>query len=185
MANLIYSALTSLDGYVADADGNFDWAAPDEELHHFVNDLQRNVGTELLGRRMYEVMVYWETVPLRGEPPAIVEFAEIWRATDKVVYSTTLEAVSSTRTRIEREFDPATVRRLKADADRDLSVGGSELAGVAIRAGLVDEYQLFVFPVVVGGGKRCLPDGVRADLILLEERRFANGAVYLRYRTRN
>jgi dihydrofolate reductase len=183
MAKLIYTTLESLDGYVADTDGKFDWAEPDEEVHAFVNELERPVGTHLLGRRMYEVLVYWETLDLVDEPPVIRDFAEIWRAADKVVYSRTLEAVASARTRIEREFDPEAVRRLKADADRDLSVGGPGLAAHAFAAGLVDELHLFVAPVAVGGGTRSLPDGVRVDLELLDERRFANGTVYLHYRT--
>ena len=185
MAKLIYSVITSLDGYVADEDGNFDWAAPDEEVHRFVNDLERPVGTYLYGRRMYEVMVYWETVPaLAEQPPVVRDFAEIWRAADKIVYSKTLGTVSSARTRIEREFDPEAVREMKASAERDLSVGGPELAARALEAGLVDEVHLFLAPVVVGAGNRSLPDGVRLDLELLDERRFGSGMVHLRYRTR-
>jgi dihydrofolate reductase len=185
MAKLIYSAITSLDGYLADADGNFDWAAPDEEVHTFVNDLERPVGTYLYGRRMYEVMVYWETAPtLAGQPPSVQDFAEIWRATDKIVYSRTLETVSSARTRIERDFDAEAVRQMKAAAGRDITVGGPDLAAQAIKAGLVDEYQLFVAPIVVGGGKQSLPNNVRLKLELLDERRFASGVVHLRYRTR-
>jgi dihydrofolate reductase len=184
MAKLIYSALTSLDGYVKDEDGRFEWAEPDEEVHTFVNELERSVGTHLLGRRMYEVMVAWETMVLDGEPPAIREFEELWRSADKIVYSRTLETVSSARTRIERDFDPQTVRRLKAAAGRDLSVGGPELAGHAFRAGLVDEVHLFLTPIVVGGGKPALPAGERVELELLDERRFGNGVVHLRYRTR-
>jgi dihydrofolate reductase len=180
MAKLIYSAITSLDGYVADEDGNFDWAAPDEEVHAFVNDVERPIGTYLYGRRMYEAMFVWET--MTDERPVMRDFAEIWRAADKVVYSTTLEGVSSARTRIEREFDPEAVRQLKASAERNLTVGGAELAGVAMAAGVVDELQLFLNPVVVGGGHRALPDGVRAGLELLDERRFGNGVVYVRYR---
>jgi dihydrofolate reductase len=183
MAKLIYSAITSLDGYVADEAGRFDWAEPDEEVHSFGNDLERSVGTNLLGRRMYEVMVAWETVDLAGQPPFIQEFAEIWRAADKIVYSKTLETVSSARTRIEREFDPEAVRQLKATEGRDLTVGGPHLAAQALAAGLVDELHLFLAPIVVGGGLRSLPDAVRLELELLDERRFGNGAVYLRYRT--
>jgi dihydrofolate reductase len=182
MAKLIYSAITSLDGYVADEDGNFDWAEPDEEVHRFVNDLERPVGTYLYGRRMYEVMVYWETVA--DQPPVIQSFAEIWQAADKIVYSRTLETVSSARTRLQRDFDPEAVRQLKASAGRDISVGGPELAAQAIKAGLVDEYHLFLTPIVVGGGKRSLPDNVRLKLQLLDERRFGNGVVHLHYRTR-
>ncbi len=185
MAKLIYSAITSLDGYVADEDGNFDWAEPDEEVHSFVNDLERSVGTYLYGRRMYEVMVYWETAPdLADQPPFVQDFAEIWQAADKIVYSKTLETVSSARTRIERDFDPEAVRQLKAQAGRDITVGGPDLAAQAIKAGLVDEYHLFVTPIVVGGGKQSLPNDVRVKLELLDERRFANGVVHLHYRTR-
>jgi dihydrofolate reductase len=184
MAKLIYSAITSLDGYVADEDGNFDWAAPDEEVHGFVNDLERPVGTYLYGRRMYEVMAPWETVhTLADQRPVMLDFARMWQAADKVVYSRTLEAVSSARTRIERGFDPEAVRRLKASADRDLTVGGPDLAAQAIKAGLVDEWHLFLTPIVVGGGTASLPDKVRVKLELLDERRFGNGVVFLRYRT--
>ena len=182
MAKLIYSAITSLDGYVADEAGNFDWAAPDDEVHAFVNDLERPVGTYLYGRRMYEVMVAWETMPTAGQPPFMQDYTQIWQAAEKVVYSSTLGSVSSARTRIDRAFDPQAVRQLKASAERDISVGGPELAAQAISAGLVDEYHLFVSPVVVGGGTRALPDGVRLDLELLDERRFCNGVVHLHYR---
>jgi dihydrofolate reductase len=184
MAKLIYSTITSLDGYVADEDGKFDWAEPDEEVHSFVNDLYRPVGTFLFGRRMYEVLVAWETISLADQPPFIQDFAEIWRAADKIVYSRTLETVSSARTRIEREFDPEAVRQLKATAERDIGVGGPDLAAQAIKAGLVDEIHLVVAPVVVGGGIEALPDNVRLDLELLDERRFGNGMVHLRYRNR-
>jgi dihydrofolate reductase len=184
MAKLIYSAITSLDGYVADEDGKFDWAEPDEEVHTFINDLERSVGTYLYGRRMYEVMVAWETLPLADQPPFLREFAEIWRAADKIVYSKTLETVSTARTRIEQDFDPEAVRQMKASAKSDLSVGGPDFAAHAIRAGLVDEWHLFLAPVVVGGGKQSLPDAVHLRLELLDERRFGNGMVYLRYRTR-
>jgi dihydrofolate reductase len=185
MAKLIYSAITSLDGYIADEDGNFDWAAPDEEVHAFVNDLERPVGTYLYGRRMYEVMVVWETAhTLADQRPVMQDFAKLWQAADKVVYSSRLAAVSSARTRIERDFDPEAVRQLKASAGRDISVGGPHLAAEAIRAGLVDEYHLFLTPVVVGGGNQALPDNVRVQLELLDERRFGSGVVYLRYRTR-
>jgi dihydrofolate reductase len=183
MARLIFSMTQSLDGYIADEAGRFDWSEPDEEVHEFVNDLLRRVGTYLFGRRMYEVMVVWETLSLEDEPRYTAEFAEIWRGADKVVYSTTLEATSSARTRLEREFDPDAVRRMKAEADRDLEVAGPGLAAHAFRAGLVDDIHLFVAPVVVGGGTRALPDGVRLDLELVDERRFGNGTVYLRYRT--
>jgi dihydrofolate reductase len=182
MAKLIYSAITSLDGYVADEDGNFDWSMPDEEVHAFVNDLERSVGTHLYGRRMYEVMVSWETMALADEPPVIRDYAEIWRAADKVVYSATLDSVSSARTRIERNFDPDAVREMKRLAERDISIGGPELAGQAINAGLVDECHLIVSPIVVGAGKPSLPGHVRVALEMLEARRFGNGVVSLRYR---
>jgi dihydrofolate reductase len=183
MAKLIYSAITSLDGYVADEEGNFDWAAPDEEVHSFVNDLERPVGTYLYGRRMYEVMVPWETVHTLGDqPPVMQDFAEMWQAADKIVYSKTLETVSSARTRIERDFDREAVRQMKASAGRDISVGGPDLAAQAIKAGLVDEYHLLVATIVVGGGKQSLPDNVRLKLELLDERRFGTGVVHLHYR---
>ena len=182
MAKLIYSAIMSLDGYIADQDDSFQWAAPDEEVHAFVNDLERPVGTYLYGRRMYEVMVSWETLALGDQPPVTRDFAEIWRAADKVVYSTTLDAVSSDRTRIERVFDPAAVRELKVRAERDVTVGGPELAGQAIKAGLVDEFRLFVSPIVVGAGTPSLPDYVGVTLEMLDVRRFGNGVAYLRYR---
>ncbi len=183
MGRLIYSAITSLDGYVADADGGFDWAAPDAEVHAFVNELQRPVGTQLLGRRMYDVLAVWDTIDTGSEQaPVIRDFAEIWRASDKVVYSRTLEAVSTARTRLERDFDPEAVRAMKGDADRDLTVGGPGLAAEALRTGLVDEVHLLLSPVVVGGGTRALPDGVRLELELLDERRFGNGVVHLAYR---
>jgi dihydrofolate reductase len=184
MAKLIYSTITSLDGYVADEDGKFDWSVPDEEVHAFVNDNERGVGTYLYGRRMYEVMVAWETVDTGPDQQAVTrDWAEIWRAADKVVYSRTLETASSARTRIEREFDPEAVRQMKAAAERDISVGGPELAAEAIRAGLVDECHLFLSPIVVGGGKQSLPDDVRWQLELLDERRFGNGVVHLHYRS--
>jgi dihydrofolate reductase len=182
MAKLTYTAISSLDGFVADADGKFDWAEPDAEVHAFVNDLERPAGTHLYGRRLYEVLVAWETIDKdRDQPPVILDFAKIWQEADKIVYSRTLESASSARTRIEREFDPDTVRELKATSERDLLIGCPELAGDAIRAGLVDEYHLFLAPVLVGGGKRALPEGVRVDLELLDERRFASGFIYLRY----
>jgi dihydrofolate reductase len=183
MAKLIYSAIASLDGYVADENGNFDWAAPDEEVHALVNDLERPVGTYLYGRRMYDVMRYWETAPTSDDqPPAMRDYAELWQAADKIVFSKTLEEVSSARTRIERVFDPEAVRKLKASAERDITVGGPDLAGQAIKAGLVDEVHLFLTPILVGGGNRALPDGVRVSLELLGERRFGNGVVHLHYR---
>ena len=186
MAKLIYSAIASLDGYIEDEHGKFDWAKPDEEVHSFVNDLERRVGTYLYGRRIYEVMAYWEKPPaLADQPPFIRDYAEIWQAAEKVVYSRTLEAVSSARTRIERDFDPEAVRQMKASAESDISVGGSELAAQALEAGLVDELHLLAVPVVVGGGKGWLPDRVRLKLELLDERRFGNGTVHLHYAVLN
>jgi dihydrofolate reductase len=183
MAKLIYSAIASADGYVEDAAGHFDWAAPDDELFCFVNNLERPVGTYLYGRRMYETMLYWETAhTVPGQTSAAREFTGIWQAAGKIVFSTTLQSVPSARTRIERTFDPGLIWQLKSAAEHDLTVGGADLAGQAIRAGLVDELQLFLVPIVVGGGKPALPDGVRSELELLDTRRFASGAVYLRYR---
>jgi dihydrofolate reductase len=183
MAMLIYSVITSLDGYIADEDGNFDWAAPDEEVHTFVNDLMRPVGAYLYGRRMYETMVYWETAhTLPNQTPFEQDFTRIWQAADKIVYSKTLATASSAKTRIERDFDPEAIRQMKALAERDIEVGGPDLAAQAIRAGLVDELQLFVTPIAVGGGKQSLPNHVRMKLELLDERRFRSGMVYLRYR---
>jgi dihydrofolate reductase len=194
MAKLIYAAITSLDGYIEDEGGKFDWAVPDPEVHAFVNDLERAIGTYLYGRRMYETMAVWQAVGLTklddaspaeaAPPPEELDFAEVWRSADKIVYSRTLDAVSTPRTRLEREFDPEAVRRLKDATDRDLSVSGPGLAQHAFAAGLVDEVYLFVFPVVVGGGKPGLPRGVRFDLTLLDERRFGNGVVHMRYETR-
>jgi dihydrofolate reductase len=181
MAALIYSAIASLDGYIADEDGNFDWAEPDDEVHAFANDAMRGIGTHLYGRRLYEVMAWWETST--DPEPVMRDFADVWRAADKIVYSRTLEEASSARTRIERSFDPSAVRRLVAGATADLLVGGADLAGQAIAAGLVDQVLLFVVPAVVGGGTSALPDGVRLDLTLLESRTFGNGTVFLRYRT--
>lgn len=182
MANLIYSAIASLDGYVEDASGRFEWAAPDDEVLSFINDLERPIGTYLYGRRMYETMVYWQDSPLdESVPLPLRDFAQMWRAAEKIVYSRTLTSVSSARTRIEPRLDAAAVRRVKASTSHDLTVGGAELAGQTIEAGLVDELQLFVVPVVVGGGKPWLPQNVHLDLVLLESRRFANGVVFLRY----
>ncbi|MFL5954209.1 MAG: dihydrofolate reductase family protein [Gaiellaceae bacterium] len=183
MAKLIYSAISSLDGFVADESGNFDWAAPNTEVHAFINDLERPVGTYLYGRRMYEVMAAWETMEVADEPPVIRDYARIWRAAEKIVYSTTLEEVSSSRTRVERVFDPAAIRELKAHAASDVSIGGPTLAARAFAAGLIDECHLFLTPIVVGGGTRSLPDGRRAELELLDERRFESGVVHLHYRT--
>lgn len=182
MGKLIYSAITSLDGYVEDEGGTFDWAAPDEEVHAFVNDLERPIGTYLYGRRMYETLMVWETMGTGDEPPVIRDYAQIWQAAEKIVYSRTLETVSSARTRVERDFDPDAVRRLKKASRSDISIGGPELAGQAIKAGLVDECHLFLAPIVVGGGKRVLPNDARIPLELVGERRFRNGAVHLHYR---
>ena len=182
MAKLIYSTITSLDGYVADEDGRFDWAAPDEEVHTFVNELERPVGTYLYGRRIYEVMVAWETLlPTAEQPRFGQDYAEIWQQADKIVYSKTLETLSSARTRIERNFDPEAVQQMKASAGRDISIGGPDLATQAIKAGLVDEYHVFVVPYVAGGGTRFLPDDLRVKLELLDEHRFGNGTVHLHY----
>ena len=184
MARLIYSAITSLDGYVADEDGNFDWAAPDEEVHNFINDLERPVGTYLYGRRMYEVMAAWETAHRSADqPPVGRDFARIWQAAAKIVYSRTLATVATARTRIERDFEPERVRQMKAKAEHDVTVGGPELAAQAFAAGLIDECNVFITPVVVGGGKRALPRNLRLQLELLDERRFDSGVVYLHYRT--
>lgn len=186
MGKLIYSMLASLDGYTEDEHGHFGWGAPeDEEVHSYINALASSVGTYLYGRRMYETMVYWETAhTIPGQLQFVPEWARQWQAADKVVYSRTLAAQRSARTRIEREFDPDAVRRLKAGAIHDITVDGPELAAQAIRAGLVDEFQMIVCPAIVGGGKRFFPDGVRLDLELLEERRFDSGVVILRYRVR-
>ncbi|MFB3739565.1 MAG: dihydrofolate reductase family protein [Candidatus Velamenicoccus archaeovorus] len=185
MAELIYAAITSLDGYIADERGDFDWAVPDDEVHAFVNDLTAGIGTHLYGRRMYETMVYWETAHTLPDPsPVVRDYTRIWQAADKVVYSGTLETVSSARTRLERRFDPAAVRRMKDEAERDLSIGGAELAAEAFRAGLVDRIHLFLHPVVIGAGRRSLPEHGRLDLELLEERRFASGVVHVHYRVR-
>jgi dihydrofolate reductase len=190
MAKLTYAAITSLDGYIEDEDGTFDWATPDPEVHAFINDLERSAGTFLYGRRMYETMAAWQTVGEPAEsaepappppPPEELAFAEMWRAAAKVVYSRTLDAVSTPRTRLEREFDPDAVRRMKDAADRDLTVGGPGLAQRAFAAGLVDEVHLYVSPVIVGGGKPGLPRDTRVDLELLDEQRFASGVVHLHY----
>ncbi|MCW2799321.1 MAG: deaminase [Aeromicrobium sp.] len=183
MAKLIYCAITSLDGFVEDAEGNFDWSMPDEEVHAFVNDLQRPVGTYLYGRRLYDVMVFWGTMPLDDASPVARDFAEVWRAADKIVYSTSLEAASTPNTRIERDFDPDTIRQMKATFERDLTVGGANLAGQAIEAGLVDEIHLLMSPILIGAGKPALPDA-RVELELIDERRFANGVVHLHHRVR-
>ena len=185
MAKLIYSMLTSLDGYVEDEHGGFGWAVPDEEVNSYINELTSSFGTFLYGRRMYEAMVYWETAyAAHDQPQFLLDWARQWQAAEKIVYSRTLAEPRSARTRIEREFDPDAVRRLKADAEHDITVNGPELAAHALRAGLVDEFQMIVCPVVVGGGKRFFPDGVRSDLELVEERAFRKGVVALRYAVR-
>lgn len=183
MGKLIYSAITSLDEYVEDRDGGFAWAAPDDEVFAFVTEMERPIGTYLYGRRMYETMLYWETASLGPEEPAVSrDWTEVWRAADKIVYSRTLQTVSSARTRIEREFEAGRVEQIKQRSAPDMTVGGAELAAHALRADLVDECHLFLTPVLVGGGKRALPDGVRTRLELLDERRFQSGVVYVRYR---
>jgi len=182
MAKLIYSAIASLDGFVEDEAGKFDWAAPGEEVHAFINDLERPIGTYLYGRRMYETMAFWETAPTADEPSVFGDFAELWRSAEKVVYSRRLQTVSSARTRIAHEFDIDEVRRRKQASETDITIGGPGLAGQAIRAGIVDECHLFLTPILVGGGKRALPGDVRTPLELLAERRFASGVVHLHYR---
>ncbi len=182
MAKLIYSAIASLDGYIEDEHGQFGWAKPDDEVHAFVNDLERPVGTYLYGRRMYETMVFWETVSTSGEPEVFEDYAELWRAADKIVYSHTLEKVSSAQTRIEREFDPSTIRALKQVSPADISIGGSELAGQALAAGLIDELHLLLHPIIVGSGKPALPHHVRAHLEVIDQRRFESGVVHISYR---
>jgi dihydrofolate reductase len=181
MAKLSYGAIVSADGYIEDPNGGIDWGMPDEELLSFINELERSARTYLYGRRMYEAMLYWETAHTTGQPRLFQEFTDIWQAAEKIVFSKTLASVSSARTRIEPAFEPGMVRQLKSAAEHDMTVGGAGLAGQAIKAGLVDEVRLFLVPVVVGGGKRALPDGVRSDLELLDTWRFASGAVYLRY----
>lgn len=184
MAKLIYISNVSLDGYIEDEHGSFDWTAPDDEVFAFITDLVRSVGTYLYGRHMYETMAVWETDPaLAAHSELMADFANVWQAADKVVYSTTLEAASTAKTRLERSFEPDSVRDMKASATRDLTVGGANVAAHAFKAGLVDECQLFIHPVLVGGGKPALPGDTRAELELLDERRFSNGVMYLRYRT--
>ena len=182
MGSLVYTGLVSLDGYFVDAAGNFDWAEPDPEVHAFVNDLERLVGTHLYGRRLYEVMLAWESMDTTDEPREIADYATVWRGADKIVYSTTLGSVSSARTRLEREFDVEAVRRLKDETVGRISIGGPTLAAHAVRAGLVDEFHVFVSPVIVGGGTRYLPEDAHLELQLDDERRFDNGVVYSGYR---
>jgi dihydrofolate reductase len=182
MARLIYSTLSSLDHFVADRDGKWEFAEPDPEVHAFVNDMERPVGTYLYGRRVYEVMAVWET--LEDPAPEMRDYADLWRAAEKIVYSRTLRGVTTSRTRLERSFDPEAVRALKESSERDLGIGGPTLAAEAIRAGLVDEWQFLLSPALVGGGKPSLPDGIRIDLELTDTRTFGNGCVFLRYRTR-
>ncbi len=185
MAKLIFSAIASLDGYIEDEGGNFDWGAPDDEVLGFLNELERPIGTYLYGRRMYETMVYWETAEvLRDQSPMDWDWMQIWRSAEKVVYSSSLEAVSSSKTRIERNFDAIAIRAMKDSLDRDISIGGPELAAQAFRAGLIDDCQLFLMPVLIGGGKPALPRSVRLDLDLVHERCFGNGVVFLHYRLR-
>jgi dihydrofolate reductase len=185
MAKLIYSAIASLDLYVEDEGGGFGWAKPGEELHSFANDLERQCGTNLYGRRMYETMVAWETIDDGPDQPAVIrDYAEIWRGAEKVVYSSTLEEAASARTRIEREFEPVAVKQLVESAERDVSVGGPGLAASAFEAGLVDEVHLFLHPVVVGGGKPALPKGQQLQLELLDQGRFDDGIVHLHYRAK-
>lgn len=185
MAHLIYTINTSLDGYIEDTDGKFDWTDPSDEVFQFITNLIRSYSTHLYGRRTYESMMVWETDPNLIDQSALLhDFAQVWQAADKIVYSRTLEAVSTRKTKIERNFDPEAIRRLKESAEQDIHIGGAELAAQAFRAGLIDECHLFVKSIIVGGGKAALPDNVRLELELLEERRFENGEVFLRYRTR-
>jgi dihydrofolate reductase len=181
MSKLIYSTIASLDGYVEDERGRFEWAAPDDEVFAFINDLERPIGVYLYGRGMYETMVFWETEG-SDQSAVIRDFTEIWRAAEKIVYSRTLQTVSSARTRIERDLDTGAIHRLKGTSESDITIGGAELAGQAMAAGLVDEFHLFLVPIVVGGGKPALPGNVRAQLELVDERRFRNGVVHLHYR---
>ena len=183
MAQLIYSAISSLDGYIEDADGNFDWAMPDEEVHTFINNLERSAGTYLYGRRMYEAMTVWETDPnVATDSPLTQDFAQIWQAANKIVYSRTLAAASTRNTQLERNFNPEAIRQLKKTVQHDIAIGGPELASQAFQSELIDECHLFITPIIVGGGKQSLPDDVKLELELLEERRFDNGMVFLRYR---
>jgi dihydrofolate reductase len=185
MGRLIYAINASLDGYMEDADGKLDWSMPDEEIHRYFNDLERSASTSLYGRRMYETMMVWETDPsLAADSPVTKDFAEAWQAAEKIVYSRTLKAVSTRKTRLEREFDPEAIRQLKAASANDILIGGPGLAAHAFRAGLIDECDLFLYPIIVGGGKPSLPADVRLELELLEERRFGNGTIHVRYRAK-
>lgn len=185
MAHLIYTANSSLDGYIEDVNGKFDWTAPDEEYFRFISNLVREAGTYLYGRRMYETMMVWETDPnLAAESPLRRDFAEIWQAANKIVYSRTLERVSTRKTQLERSFEPEAIRQFKEVVEQDILIGGAELAAHAFRSGLIDECHLFLLPIIVGGGKPCIPNNIRLDLDLLEERRFGSGVVFFRYRTR-
>ena len=183
MAKLIYATISSLDGYIADAAGNFEWARPDEEVHAFVNDLERPIGTHLYGRRMYKIMVAWETMDLDGEPAVVRDYAEIWRRANKIVYSKTLDKPSSVRTKIQRDFDPAAIQQMKTTSPTDISIGGPHVAALAIKAGLIDEFHVILAPVVIGGGTAAFPDGARVDITLIDENRFRGGFVHLHYRT--
>ena len=185
MAHLIYTTNTSLDGYIEDMDGKFDWTDPSDEVFQFITNLIRADGTHLYGRRTYENMMVWETDPnLAGQSPLMRDFAQVWQAADKIVYSRTLEAASTRKTQIERNFEPEAIRRLKDSVQQDIHIGGAELAAEAFRSGLIDECHLFLAPIILGGGKQCIPANVRLELELLDEHRFGNGEVYLRYRTR-
>ncbi len=182
MARLIYSALASLDGYIEDQNGNFDWAMPDEEVHAFINNLERTAGTYLLGRKMYETLMVWETDPsLAADSPLMQDYAQIWQAAEKIVYSKTLTTVPTRKTTLEQNFDPARIKALKKTAQQNIVIGGPNLAAHAFSEGLIDEFHLFLMPIVLGGGKPCLPDNLRLGLELLAERRFQNGTVYLHY----
>jgi len=185
MAKLIYIANISLDGYTEDEDGKFDWKSPGEEYFEFITNLVRTMGTYLYGRRMYAAMMVWETDPsLAAVSPLMCDFAEVWQAANKIVYTRTLETAATRKTQLEHTFDPKLIQHLKETDEQDILIGGPELAANAFRAGLVDECHLFLIPVSVGGGKPALPDGLRLELELLEERRFGDGTVYLRYRTK-
>ncbi|THG29275.1 dihydrofolate reductase family protein [Naasia lichenicola] len=181
MGRLIYASIVSLDGYVADAAGRFDWSEPDDEVHRFVNEIQRPIGTHLYGRRLYDVLVAWETWDVTREPEVIRDYAEIWRGADKVVYSRTLQEPKSARTRIVEEFDVTAVVELKATSATDILIGGPEIAALALAAGIVDEIHLLVSPVVVGAGNPAFPDDLALSLELTAEHRFGNGVVHLQY----